>query len=65
MPADEPTRCPRCHRPFACRAATIHNCQCAAVPLTPAQRTYIAARYEGCLCADCLRALAETDREAS
>ncbi|WP_083940552.1 cysteine-rich CWC family protein [Rudanella lutea] len=58
MLPSEPTRCPRCHRPFACRAAAIRTCQCAAVPLTPAQREYIASRYKGCLCAECLQALA-------
>ena len=55
--------CPRCGRSFICRGdGDISLCQCAAVELSPEDRVYIAGRFEGCLCADCLRALAAERR---
>lgn len=58
-PTDGQTKaCPRCGRAFLCRGETdIFSCQCAAVPLAPEDHAYIADRFSGCLCADCLRAL--------
>lgn len=59
-----PRSCPRCGKPFICRNDDIVNCQCAAVALSPEDRAYIADRYDCCLCADCLRALAAERRKA-
>ncbi|WP_338870214.1 cysteine-rich CWC family protein [Spirosoma sp. SC4-14] len=52
-----PSVCPRCQQPFLCRAGAIQVCQCQTVSLTDAQRQFIASLFEGCLCANCLRAL--------
>ncbi|AUD01157.1 cysteine-rich CWC family protein [Spirosoma pollinicola] len=46
--------CPRCQRPFTCRAGTISVCQCSTLVLTDAQHRYINFLYQGCLCANCL-----------
>lgn len=57
--------CPRCGARFMCRHGDVTHCQCAAVALGAEDRAYIAARYQACLCADCLRALAdERQRQA-
>ncbi|MFT7722348.1 MAG: cysteine-rich CWC family protein [Roseateles sp.] len=62
MSADLPgdARCPRCGGGFACGAATGH-CACFGLRLSDALRAELAARYRGCLCLACLRALAEAD----
>ena len=58
--------CPRCGRNFLCRGDDdIAHCQCAAVDLSPEDRAYISDRFEGCLCVDCLRALAAERRNES
>ena len=58
--------CPRCGRTFLCRGdEDVAHCQCAAVDLSTEDRAYIADRFEGCLCADCLRVLAAERRNAS
>ena len=55
--------CPRCGCAFLCRGHEyIEHCQCATVELSSEDRAYIADRFEGCLCVDCLRALAEERR---
>lgn len=47
---------------FECNSGTVTQCQCRGVVVTPVQRDYIAARYDGCLCRVCLAALgAECD----
>ncbi|WP_461081844.1 cysteine-rich CWC family protein [Spirosoma flavus] len=56
-PEHEPTNCPRCGGSFACRADTIGLCQCQVVRLTEDQRQYVSSLFQGCLCANCLRAL--------
>jgi Cysteine-rich CWC len=50
-------RCPRCGETFGCAARTW-GCWCRDVTLTPELRAQLAARYEGCLCTECLRELA-------
>jgi hypothetical protein len=57
MGKHEEKLCPRCGALFECRVGDILRCQCAPVPLTAAQADYVRARFEGCLCADCLRTL--------
>lgn len=58
--------CPRCGRTFLCRGdGDIEHCQCAAVELSSEDRAYIADRFEGCLCVDCLRVLAAERRQES
>ncbi|MHA7815149.1 MAG: cysteine-rich CWC family protein [Pseudohaliea sp.] len=59
MTAGNNTTCPRCGGRFQCMAGTGLPCPCAEVPLNSAQRAAIAARWEGCLCQRCLRALSD------
>jgi len=58
-PVDGPDRCPRCGSAFACGAAAPGPCPCSTVTLDPALRARLRARFDGCLCLDCLRALAQ------
>ena len=53
----ETKTCSRCNSDFECKVGSIQLCQCQAVKLTAEQRTYIAQRYNDCLCAACLLAL--------
>jgi hypothetical protein len=53
-----PDRCPRCGGGFSCGAAGPAPCPCAGVVLAPALLADLRARFSGCLCPDCLRALA-------
>ncbi|WP_083891491.1 cysteine-rich CWC family protein [Fibrella aestuarina] len=56
--------CPRCQQPFACRPEAIHDCDCAKLTLTSAERDRIRAHTEQtlggyvCLCNRCLTELA-------
>ena len=47
--------CPRCGLEFECKVGNIHLCQCSEVSLVDDEMAYIQARYEDCLCADCMR----------
>ena len=49
--------CPRCAGRFACMAGTGMPCHCGEVALNAAQRAYIAAHWDGCLCHRCLLAV--------
>lgn len=53
----ENVACPRCGAYFECKVGNITQCQCQSVTLTEEDRTFIAGRYEGCLCAQCLQTL--------
>jgi ribosomal protein L34E len=55
MPAVIKT-CPRCGAFFECLHAP--QCWCAAIELTKKARRELAARYSGCLCPECLAAIA-------
>ncbi|WP_345268651.1 cysteine-rich CWC family protein [Nibrella viscosa] len=57
-------RCPRCGKAFACQPERIHECQCAGIQLSNAQRQYISEQYEGCLCRQCLQESQTTDLPA-
>ncbi|MGE4586826.1 MAG: cysteine-rich CWC family protein [Mangrovibacterium sp.] len=48
----EPRSCPRCGKLFRCTANS--DCWCLSVQLSARVQDYIAARYEGCLCKNCL-----------
>lgn len=49
--------CPRCKVAFECKAGSIMQCQCMATQLSVEERAYIEAKYDDCLCIDCLRDL--------
>jgi len=57
MQKHEQKTCPRCQSVFECKTGSIEQCQCQTVNLAEAQLGYIHARYDDCLCADCLEAL--------
>jgi hypothetical protein len=48
-------KCPRCGTAFECRADEIAECQCNAIELNEAERTFVSNAYVDCLCAKCLR----------
>lgn len=49
--------CPRCEMQFECKSGSILLCQCQSLSLTSQQQEYIEARFEDCLCLDCLKDL--------
>jgi hypothetical protein len=51
--------CPHCRTTFECKAGNITECQCFTVVLTETERAFIAAAYQDCLCASCMRELQE------
>ena len=49
--------CPHCNQRFECKVGSIMQCQCSGVVLNEAERQYIAALYEDCLCIQCMNLL--------
>lgn len=66
-------RCPRCGAGFVCGAAIGGAgagagelaCACAGVALDDTLRQQLAARWHGCLCLSCLRALQQAHKSAA
>ncbi|MBN8508253.1 MAG: cysteine-rich CWC family protein [Burkholderiales bacterium] len=56
--APDDSRCPRCGGAFHCGVHDPAPCACTDIRLDPAQLISLRARYAGCLCPACLRALA-------
>lgn len=52
--------CPRCGAAFECLHGTpqMALCHCATIRLTPGQLVYLKTHFQGCLCHDCLTAIA-------
>ncbi len=48
--------CGRCGRPFGC--TQTYGCWCGEIKLDDAQRAWLQARYDNCVCPECLKALA-------
>ncbi|MFT3953540.1 MAG: cysteine-rich CWC family protein [Piscinibacter sp.] len=57
-PAPLESRCPRCGGEFHCGVMDSGPCACTTLTLSPALRAELGARFQGCLCLSCLRALA-------
>jgi hypothetical protein len=57
MCSHEEKICPRCQARFECKLGSINLCQCTTVTLNDAERNYIRAQFDDCLCASCLLAL--------
>jgi Cysteine-rich CWC len=57
MGKHEEKRCPRCSGLFECKVGTIVQCQCNAICLTLEESAYIQAKYDDCLCINCLQEL--------
>jgi len=55
-------RCPRCGGLFACGAAGRGPCACTTVTLDPSLQARLREQFQGCLCLDCLHALAWAER---
>jgi hypothetical protein len=56
--------CDRCGKHMECKANAYTKCQCSSVQLTLNEVQYISENFEGCMCADCLRALQVEYKEA-
>jgi len=57
-PAPSDECCPRCGRRFHCGASDAAPCACTTLRLSAIALSELRARYDGCLCLDCLQALA-------
>lgn len=53
-------QCPRCGAAFECKVNNPMHCQCAHIMLSSDQLEGLQARYDDCLCASCLRQVANT-----
>lgn len=54
--------CPRCGAGFECKLNNPVHCQCAGIALSERLLDRLATDWHDCLCARCLRELAESDR---
>ena len=52
-------RCPRCGGSFHCGMHDAAPCACTTLRLSAAALSDLRARYDGCLCLQCLLALAQ------
>ncbi|MEP6467857.1 MAG: cysteine-rich CWC family protein [Parafilimonas sp.] len=57
MPQHEIKTCSRCAGTFECKAGDIAHCQCNNIVLSEEEMAFIEARYDDCLCINCLREL--------
>jgi hypothetical protein len=57
MTVHENKTCPRCGKPFECKVGSITLCQCYSVELSLAETEYVKAKYDDCICVNCLEAL--------
>jgi hypothetical protein len=58
-----PKVCAACGAEFSCGALSAAGCWCAGLKLSDATRAELGAKYEGCLCRDCLAAYAARESE--
>ncbi|MBR33820.1 MAG: hypothetical protein CMN77_21160 [Spirochaetaceae bacterium] len=56
----EATTCPRCHKSFACKPASISACWCIHEKVSADVLRKLQGQYESCLCRSCLLELAKT-----
>jgi uncharacterized C2H2 Zn-finger protein len=52
-------QCPRCGAAFECKVNNPLHCQCAHILLSSDQLETLQARYDDCLCANCLQQVAD------
>ena len=64
-PPPRPDRCPRCAAAFRCGMNDAAPCACSAVALDAPTLARLRQSYAGCLCLDCLRALARATAAAA
>lgn len=53
----EEKHCPRCQLVFECKPGSITQCQCSGIQLTVEESAFVGAKYDDCLCINCLRDL--------
>lgn len=53
--------CPRCGAGFECKVNNPAHCQCAGIELSERMVDRLSADWHDCLCAHCLRELADMD----
>jgi len=56
----EITVCPNCKKEFKCQPRS--QCWCFFITISPEVKEFITGKFEGCLCADCLKEF-ENDTE--
>jgi hypothetical protein len=59
MSRPEAKNCPRCTKPFHCKAGAVKECQCFGITVYPELRIFLEQHYKNCLCADCLQFLSQ------
>jgi Cysteine-rich CWC len=64
-PAPQDSRCPRCGRGFHCGVNDAAPCVCTTLRLSASTLSDLRARHSGCLCLDCLQALAHDETRAA
>lgn len=57
MSLHEHKTCARCTQSFECKPFDIGNCQCAGIQLSSEEKHFLQARYDDCLCINCLKAI--------
>jgi hypothetical protein len=57
MPLHELKICPRCNQEFDCKVGDISRCKCSDIRLTLEVQSFIDAKYQDCVCVDCLQKL--------
>jgi len=57
--------CPRCGAAFHCGMHDDRPCACTTVTIGADRLAALRREFDGCLCIDCLRALAAADAQAS
>jgi hypothetical protein len=57
--------CPRCGALFECRMHDPQHCQCAEIELSERLIELLRTEWHDCLCARCLRELADLDGSAA
>ncbi|MCX6352174.1 MAG: cysteine-rich CWC family protein [Bacteroidetes bacterium] len=61
-PKHEEKTCPRCQKPFECKVGNIAECQCYGINFSEAEKEYIDAQFEDCICRECLLELKEKSK---
>ena len=49
--------CPRCRESFVCRNDQIEECWCFTEPLSSGFRSFLADKFQDCLCVGCIAGL--------
>ena len=47
--------CAKCGSKFECKSDSIEECQCNTITLSNEELSYVASKFDTCLCANCLQ----------